>query len=252
MSFGHLNTVLEASSIEEVWELHLSKMAEYGFDKLLYGFTRFYSPSNYGDLDDVLTLSNHDPDYLKRYLGEQMFVDGPALRRLQPGTNVLSWSAIFELEERGELTNRELDVLRFNRANGVVAGYTLRFDGISPRARGAIGLTARSGLDQDEVDVIWQKHGQMLELMNKVMHLKISQLPFTGTRRPLTERQTEVLEWVADGKTMQDVAQIMGLSLQTVEKHLKLAREALNVDTTTQAVAKAAILNRIFVSKSSD
>jgi LuxR family transcriptional regulator len=100
--------------------------------------------------------------------------------------------------------------------------------------------------------VIWQKHGQMLELMNKVMHLKISQLPFTGTRRPLTERQTEVLEWVADGKTMQDVAQIMGLSLQTVEKHLKLAREALNVDTTTQAVAKAAILNRIFVSKSSD
>jgi len=31
-----------------------------------------------------------------------------------------------------------------------------------------------------------------------------------------------------------------------VEKHLRLARESLSVDTTAQAVAKAALLNLIF------
>jgi LuxR family transcriptional regulator len=47
---------------------------------------------------------------------------------------------------------------------------------------------------------------------------------------------------------MQDIATIMGLTPATVEKHLRLAREALNVDTTAQAVLKAALQNQMFIS----
>ena len=46
-------------------------------------------------------------------------------------------------------------------------------------------------------------------------------------RRALSPRQRESLEWVADGKTTQDVALLMGVSAAMVEKHLRLAREAL-------------------------
>jgi len=66
-------------------------------------------------------------------------------------------------------------------------------------------------------------------------------------RRPLTRRQREVLEWVGDGKTVQDIALLMGLTPATVEKHLRLAREALEVGTTAQAVLKASYQNQIFV-----
>jgi DNA-binding CsgD family transcriptional regulator len=51
---------------------------------------------------------------------------------------------------------------------------------------------------------------------------------------------------VADGKTMQDVALLMGVSSAMVEKHLRLARDALDVETTAQAVAKSALMNIIF------
>ena len=57
----------------------------------------------------------------------------------------------------------------------------------------------------------------------------------------------EVLEWVGDGKTTADIATIMGLTLATVEKHLRLARESLDVDTTAQAVLKASFQNQIYV-----
>ena len=77
-------------------------------------------------------------------------------------------------------------------------------------------------------------------------HLKIATLPTRYARRGLTPRQREVLEWVADGKTTQDVAVLLGISVGMVEKHLRLLREALNVETTAHAVAKAAILNLIF------
>ena len=82
--------------------------------------------------------------------------------------------------------------------------------------------------------------------MAQVLHLKLIQFPIAARTRPLTPRQREVLQWVADGKTSQDVAQILGISAAMVEKHLRLAREVLSVDTTTQAVAKATLLNLIF------
>ena len=79
------------------------------------------------------------------------------------------------------------------------------------------------------------------------MHLRLTQLPYPVQRRPLTERQREALEWVADGKTTQDIAMLMEISQAMVEKHLRLAREALSVETTAHAVAKASVLNQIFI-----
>jgi LuxR family transcriptional regulator len=55
------------------------------------------------------------------------------------------------------------------------------------------------------------------------------------------------LEWVGDGKTTQDIAVLMGLTSATVEKHLRLARESLAVETTAQAVLKASFQNQMFV-----
>ena len=133
----------------------------------------------------------------------------------------------------------------------MTAGYTVSFHDVSTRAKGATGLTAKRGLTQDDVDEVWKTHGVDLELANKIMHLKVTQLPHTtGQRRPLTARQREVLEWVADGKTIQDTATIMGLNPATIEKHLRLARETLDVDTTAQAILKASSQNQFFLIES--
>ena len=83
--------------------------------------------------------------------------------------------------------------------------------------------------------------------MNNICHLKIMTLPYSAPSRTLTKRQKEALEWVGDGKTTQDIALLMGLTQATVEKHLRLARESLNVETTAQAVLKAALQNQMFV-----
>mgnify|MGYP003382976736 CR=1 FL=1 len=45
-----------------------------------------------------------------------------------------------------------------------------------------------------------------------------------------------------------DIALIMGIAPPTVEKHLRLARETLGVETTAHALIKAAFLNQVFVS----
>ena len=83
-------------------------------------------------------------------------------------------------------------------------------------------------------------------VLNNLLHLKLLTLPYSGARA-LTKRQREVLQWVGDGKTTQDIAILLDLTPATVEKHLRLAREALDVETTAQAVLKAAFYNQMFV-----
>ena len=56
---------------------------------------------------------------------------------------------------------------------------------------------------------------------------------------PLTPRETEVLSWLAKGKTNRDIADILGMSPRTVNKHLEHIFEKLGVETRSAATAIA-------------
>ena len=55
----------------------------------------------------------------------------------------------------------------------------------------------------------------------------------------LTPRETEVLTWLARGKTNRDIAEILGMSHRTVNKHLEHVFEKLGVETRAAAAALA-------------
>jgi DNA-binding NarL/FixJ family response regulator len=57
-------------------------------------------------------------------------------------------------------------------------------------------------------------------------------------RPALTPRETDVLEWVAKGKTNRDIGDILGMSPRTVNKHLEHIYAKLGVETRTAAVAQ--------------
>lgn len=239
----HLIDLANVQSVEDLWSMHTEKMAEYGFDRLIYGFTRYRSGGSLGDPQDWVLLTNQSPDYMKVFIDEGLYFHAPMLHWALENDGACSWRW---MAVPGNLTPQERRVAEFNRSMGVQAGYTISFRSVSVRSKGAIALTARPGLSQDEVEEIWDRHGDEILVMNNMVHLKLLTLPTQG-QRSLTKRQREVLQWVGDGKTTQDIALLLGLTSATVEKHLRLAREALDVETTAQAVLKAAFYNQMFV-----
>jgi DNA-binding response OmpR family regulator len=60
-----------------------------------------------------------------------------------------------------------------------------------------------------------------------------------SARFQLTEREVEVLRWVACGKTNRDIGDILGLSPRTVNKHLEHVYVKLGVETRTAATSVA-------------
>lgn len=243
----YLIDLTNAESVQNLWEKHCARMESYGFDRLLYGFTRFLTPTSFGDPNDFIVLTNHTPAYRKGFVEDGLYRHAPMVRWALENEGHSSWRDLFDQADGGGLDEKAARVVAFNLQHHVQAGYTISFQSVSHRAKGAISLTARADMSQDDADAVWAEHGQDIVLLNNLVHLKILTLPLPLQDQNLTPRQREALEWVGDGKTMQDIATIMGLTQATIEKHLRLARETLNVDTTAQAVAKAAFHNQMFI-----
>ncbi len=243
---SHLNAVVSSSNMETLWDMHCQKLDGYGFDRIIYGFSRSVTDVSPGAPDDMVLLTNHDKAYTDVFIREGLFHNAPMVRWGMNNFGTSSWSVVKDWVEQGKLSHDEIKVLEFNKEHNVTAGYSQSMHSAQSRSRGGFALTAKKGFSQFDVDAIWGKYGDEIALINSVTHLKLLTLPYNDSYQ-LTRRQREVLEWVGDGKTVADTAMIMGLTPATVEKHLRLARDNLQVETTAQAILKASFLNQIFI-----
>jgi DNA-binding NarL/FixJ family response regulator len=82
--------------------------------------------------------------------------------------------------------------------------------------------------------------GMLGEIMLLLERQQGSNIPAASFRHTeLTSRETEVLSWIAKGKSNQDIAEILGLSFRTVKKHIEHIFKKLGVENRTAAVLRA-------------
>jgi len=68
------------------------------------------------------------------------------------------------------------------------------------------------------------------------MQQRLKPLTKTGSLPGLSRRESEVLIWVACGKTNSDIGEILGISRRTVDTFLSRTYEKLGVENRTAAV----------------
>ena len=89
----------------------------------------------------------------------------------------------------------------------------------------------RSGYSLLRERLFTERERTMLELL--APYLARAMRP---ARPPLTDREHEILGWVARGKTNKEIARILGITPNTVRTHLEHVYEKLGVHTRTGAV----------------
>jgi LuxR family quorum-sensing system transcriptional regulator CciR len=150
---------------------------------------------------------------------------GQYLAARQAGIAVLAASALNcvqpvyldELEARPDLTPREQAHLARYRSAGVKNG--LAFSVYGPNARNglfAVELApATRRLPAEDLGA--------LRWAGQAMHLRYCDLitPQLGRPPSLSEREAEVLAWVARGKSNASIGEILGISSHTVDAHLR-------------------------------
>jgi LuxR family maltose regulon positive regulatory protein len=135
------------------------------------------------------------------------------------------------LGERAAALQKLTDSLDITAPRGVVSLY---YGGLS-----TVDTLLRAVLEQ-EIHPAFVR--QVLALRQGAVPEAVSVEP-DGTvhllLEPLTEREEEILELLAQGKTNQEIADALVLAVGTVKKHLNNVYGKLNVHSRTAAVARA-------------
>ncbi|MGN0931441.1 helix-turn-helix transcriptional regulator [Falsigemmobacter intermedius] len=245
-ALSQIRRIVSARTPEAVWHELAAALKPFGFDRILYGATSNRREGSVGDIQDVVSFTT-----ITRHPGRgredmSFFIRTPMFRWVMNNSGASSWRWAEEQFAKGLLTPDEVAARDLARKSGLCAGYVISFEEPGSRRAAALSMIAAPDQTQDSIDAMWAEKGDEIIILAQTMHLKIQSMPLKVHRRALSPRQREALEWVAEGKTSQDIAIIMGISPGMVEKHLRLARECLDVDTTAQAVAKAAMFNHLY------
>lgn len=246
---GHLSAILSATEQETVWSMSCTFFREIGFAHAIYGYSPDSWGARLGSPEDYLVLSTFDAAVSAELIGQGHYLHSLTFHWALQNVGVASWA--MPVSESGLAPDFVVNplALEFFARHGLATGCSVGFPNERTRGNAVLALIAPTSVSQDEVDHWLDQSGDMIFVAATIAHNRLSTLPYPTPRGSLTARQREVLEWVAEGKTAADIATIMGLSAATVDKHLRLARETLGVETTAHALIKAAFLNQVFSSR---
>lgn len=229
------NRIAQTDDIESLWALAVDHFGGVGFNAIGYMLLQRGQPEepvalfSHGLPDEIVrgyaALGYGKDDSVARY---GLTTGKPFLRSQLPAHTALSrreWQHRKRLDALGLGESLILPVFGPGNSNGIIA---LAF----PREEGLI----------DRLN--WSE----LQALAQVIHLRcIALCPDRPMEigNPLSERELEILRWVAQGKSNAAIADILDISTGTVDTYLRRVFEKLNVADRTSAAVKGVGLGLI-------
>jgi DNA-binding CsgD family transcriptional regulator len=200
-----------------------------GFKHVAYGFQ---SPLPFSR-PKVTLLNNYPRAWQERYAQAEYIRVDPTVAHGRRSQEPIIWEDQLFAEAQS-LWNEA-------RAHGVSVGW-------AQSSLDVLGAGGMLTLSRPYPSLTPQELGakqQHMRWLVQVSHLAFSRLlrrSLTMDSPTLSTRESEVLKWSADGKSAQDIADILNVSKNTVDFHIKNAVSKLQVPNKTSAVVRAALL----------
>jgi LuxR family quorum sensing-dependent transcriptional regulator len=201
-----------------------------------FGFTHVSSialPHPGQDQSECLLMNTRPQDYVDRYIEKNYVVRDPVMTELRQTLSPFSWG---DIRERRDLSKSERLILDEAREFDAHDGLTIP---IITRS-GSVSIFCPCGLDPD----MSQRARAALEIIGIYAHHALKRAVLQNQRAeaahtPLTPREREIMQWVACGKTDEEIADILSISTTTVTTHVEHAKQKLDAFRRTYAVVQA-------------
>lgn len=199
-----------------------------GFDH--YALT-LESPSSLEAAPAVL-IHDYPDEWARVYVSFDLAGRDPVRRACDKSMVGFSWQ---DIEELIPLTRGDRQMLAVGRECGIGDGYTVpRF--LPGATRGTCSFAVAPGQELPKPGLI---AAEMVGALALVSALKICGDAGRPAKAVLSDRQRECLLWSARGKTAAETAIILGISVETVVQHLKMARERYDVHCRQSLILSA-------------
>jgi len=225
-----LNVAEGPGGAAAIFERVLAAARGLGFDHCVYG-VRIPLPLS---APRSVVLSNYPAAWQRRYHEAGYIETDPTVLHARRSQDPLVWSeAVFDTapvmwDEAQSFGLRHGWAKSTLNSNGVSGMLTVA------RSHEALGADE---LARQDLKLRW-----LVSISHQALSRELAP-ELTGlNRHTLTEREVEVLRWTADGKTSGEISDILSISENTVNFHVKNAVAKLQVANKTAAAVRAAML----------
>lgn len=226
--------IAQAPDLGALWDSLAGFAEEKGFHAIAY-----YLLHTQSHLPTIMPLTRGFPDNLREaYAAFDLERLDVVPRATLAAGRPVSWLQVWRT---ATLTPAERELFDALMANGMDEGYSLPCYGPNGRhAVVSIGMmTAATDRSRAALDLI--------HYVAQAVHLRICAF---FTRQPamearLSNREKEILDWVARGKSNGVIAEILGIAPGTVDTYVRRIYEKLDVSDRTSAAVKGVGLGLI-------
>lgn len=179
----------------------------------------------------TVAYSDYPMDYLATSFARRYFADDPVLVAAERRASAFLWS---ELPVLLRLTDRHREILAAAAACGLEQGLTVPIN-IPGEPRGSCSFAVRPGrrLGEEAQQAAHWAGAFAFDQARRIVGLARP----AEDRRALSSRQLECVVLVGQGKSDWTIAQLLGLSKETVHEHVEAAKGRFRVATRQQLVA---------------
>jgi DNA-binding CsgD family transcriptional regulator len=220
-----IDTLDRHATAESVLESMATTLSGIGVD--LFCMNVLATPKQ--PFEEVLLASKLPPDWLDLYTTSGYVHDDPSQRHGKRVVHPYDWKdAPFDAEREPRALELVQRASEFGLGNGFVVPI--------PGPAGNVGSVWMGGHNLEVPDV----HKPSLHMMALYAFAQVQRL--SGKVRQtgkLSNRECEVLTWIAAGKSVAEIGEILDLSGRTIEWHVQRSIEKLGARTRTNAVVIA-------------
>lgn len=223
------NTCRLTEELLDIFEVFLTKI---GVDIFSYAQLTSDAPCK------LLEIRDNFPESWRRHYGEMNYAQvDPRLRISNARQGIFLWDDAAELLC---LSKRERRLFVEMEAAGIKAGLTISLQlGNGPLGCLNLASTGDQTWQRDRLSLAYAMASQF-----QLAYTTLNRDASFGTVA-LSDRQREVLQWAAAGKSRSSIGQIMGISEGTVDDHFRHIFRKLSCNDRVVAVVKAISLGLI-------
>lgn len=232
-AFNALQAMRRCESADDLDEVAKRAFAAIGLD--WFSLARFFSPD--GTPATTVVQGQFEPSWSKRYIGRNYAGASLIARQLLHRSDSYSWSEVLETSGGNSAQDR---IFNEAREHGLRDGL---FTPIRWTDR-SYAAVVTAGQHPQLTDPLYRMMAEVLSAYYAHECRRLLVAPDAASAL-LSPRQRDCLAWVRHGKSSTDIAELLGISAQTVEEHVGTACRKLGVRTRVQAAVEASLLGLI-------
>lgn len=224
-----IHSIQTQTEKSQILEVILGAISGYGFERFIVSGL----PDRGLDVRPFVLLSGWPEEWYNRYTGEGYVHMDPVARHCFSTTLPFDWGQV-PYDPVSDLPAKRVmeEAHDFGMDDGLCV--PVHMEGGMQGVVSLIGPTKH--LDSQRR---LELHMLSLYAHGRLRFLNSTAEDAVAKRRAITQREAEVLKWVASGKTASDIAAITGLTERTVNQHCENARKKLGTANRIHTVVEA-------------